>query len=160
MTLKRTLNILVVVFTVLALAGPAMARDRSKWRWWQNDRIITVLKLSPEEIAALDDAFIDSRRRMLEIRGRVEAERFKLEELLSRPEIDAAAIRKQNRKMESVRSDLAAERFDFLLKSREILGHERFEKLVEMQRQWREERRKQREEMRKEQETGSRPSNS
>ncbi len=148
MTLKRALGIVVVIVTVLAMAGPAMARGASKWRWWQSDAIITLLKLTPVEITTLDDAYIESRRRMLAIRGRVEAERFKLEALLGRPEIDAAAIREQNRKMESARSDLAAERFDFLLKSREVLGHERFQKLTEIQRQWREERQKRREQKR------------
>lgn len=142
MKLKRTLGIAVVVVTLLATAGPAMARGSSKWRWWQNHEIITRLNLTPAEIAALDDAYIEAHRRMLQIKGRVEAERFKLEALLSRPEIDAEAIREQNRKMEKARSDLAAERFDFLLQSREVLGHERFQKLTEIQRQWREERRK------------------
>ena len=142
MTLKRTLGIVVIIVTVLAMTGPAMARGSSKWRWWQNEEIVTLLKLTPEEIKRLDNTYIASRRSMLEIRGRVEAERFELEELLSRPEIDADAIREQNRKMESARSDLAEERLDFLLKSREVLGHERFQKLTEMQRQWREERQK------------------
>ena len=153
MTLRRILGIVVVIGTVLAIAGPAMARNASKWRWWQNDEIITRLKLSSEEIKRLDDAYIESRRRMLEIRGRVEAERFILEALLSRPEIDAAAIRAQNRKMESARSDLATERFDFLLKSRDVLGHERFQKLTEIQRQWREERQKRWEQKQQEQES-------
>lgn len=153
MTLRRTLGIVVVIVTVLAMAGPAMARGASKWRWWQSKEIITRLELTPEEITALDDAYIESRRRMLAIRGRVEAERFKLEALLSRPEIDAAAIREQNRKMESARSDLAAERFDFLLKSRDVLGHARFQKLTEIQRQWREERQKKREQKRQAQES-------
>lgn len=145
MKLKRILGSMVVIVTMLAMAGPEMARGSSKWRWWQNDAIITQLNLSTEEIKALDDAYIESRSHMLAIKGRVEAERFKLEALLGRPEIDAAAIREQNRKMESAHSELAAERFDFLLKSREVLGRERFQKLTEIQRQWREERRKRRE---------------
>ena len=142
MTLKRTLGIVVVVVTVLAMAGPAMARGSSKWRWWQNEKIMALLKVTPEEIKKLDDAYVESRRSMLNLRGRVEAERFELEELLSRPEIDADAIREQNRKMEAARSDLAAERLDFLLKSREVLGHKRFQKLTEIQRRWREEHQK------------------
>jgi Spy/CpxP family protein refolding chaperone len=150
--LKRTLGMMTVVFTVLALVGPGMASGSSKWRWWQNDDIITQLNLSPDEIKQVNDAYVASRQRMLEYKGRVEAERFKLEEMLSRPEIDERAVREQNRRMESARSDLAAERFDFLLKSREVLGYERFQKLVEIQRQWREERRKKWEQKRKEEE--------
>lgn len=150
MMLRRVISMTVVIIAVLALAGPGMARSSSKWRWWQNDEIITLLNLTPEEIRQLDDAYVDSRQRMLEYKGRVEAERFKLEELLSRPEIDETAVRAQNRRMESARSDLAAERFDFLLISREILGYERFQKLTEVQRQWREERRKRWEQKEKE----------
>ena len=153
MKLKRTLGMMAVLFTVLAMAGPAMANGSSKWRWWHNDGIITQLKLTPEETKALDDAFVESRRRMLEVKGRVEAERFKLEEMMSRPEIDVAALREQNRKMESARTELAEVRFDFLLKSREILGYERFQKLTAIQRQWREERQKKWDQKRNEQES-------
>lgn len=152
MKLKRTLGLMAVIVTVLGMAGPQMAWGSSKWRWWQNDEIIARLNLDPEEIKELDDAYIESRRRMLAAKGQVEAERFKLEALLSRPDIDAAAIREQNRKMESARSELAAERFDFLLKSREVLGHERFQRLTDIQRQWREARREKWEQKRKEQE--------
>jgi Spy/CpxP family protein refolding chaperone len=130
-----------------------MASGSSRWRWWQNDEIISQLKLTPEEIKKLDDAYVESRRSMLEIMGRVEAERFKLEEMMSRPEIDVAAVREQNRRMESARSELAEVRFDFLLESREILGHERFQKLTEIQRQWREERKNRWEQKRKAQES-------
>jgi Spy/CpxP family protein refolding chaperone len=153
MKLKRTLGMMVLIVTVLAMAGPAMASGSSRWRWWQNDEIISQLKLTPEEIKKLDDAYVESRRSMLEIMGRVEAERFKLEEMMSRPEIDVAAVREQNRRMESARSELAEVRFDFLLESREILGHERFQKLTEIQRQWREERKNRWEQKRKAQES-------
>jgi len=153
MKLKRTLGMVVLIVTVLAMAGPAMANGSSRWRWWQNKEIISQLKLTPEEIKKLDDAYVESRRSMLEIMGRVEAERFKLEEMMSRPEIDVAAVREQNRKMESARSELAEVRFDFLLESREILGHARFQKLTEIQRQWREERKKKWEQKREEQES-------
>jgi len=152
MKLKRTLGMMAVLFTVLAMAGPVMANGSSKWRWWHNDAIITQLKLSPEETKALDDAFVESRRRMLEVKGRVEAERFQLEEMMSRPEIDVAALREQNRKMESARTELAEVRFDFLLKSREILGYERFQKLTAIQRQWRKERQEKWDQKRNEQE--------
>lgn len=153
MMLKRTLGMVVVVFTVLAVVGPGTARSSSKWRWWQNDEIITQLNLSPDEIKQLDDAYVESRRRMLEYKGKVEAERFILEEMLGRPEIDESAVRAQNRKMEAARSDLAGERVEFLLISREILGYERFQKLTEIQRQWREERRARREQREKEKES-------
>jgi len=143
---------MTIIFTVLALTGPGMALASSKWRWWQNDDIITQLNLTADEIKELDGAYVASRQRMIEYKGRVDAERFKLEEMLSRPDFDEAAVREQNRKMESARSDLAEERFDFLLKSREILGYERFQKLIEIQRKWREERRQKWEQKHKEEE--------
>ena len=151
MKLKRTLGMTAVILTVLAMTGPATANGSSKWRWWHNEEIITQLKLTPEETKALDEAYVDARRRMLEVKGRVEAERFKLEEMMSRPEINVAALREQNRQMEAARTELAEVRFDFLLKSREILGYERFQKLTEIQRQWREERRQKWEQKRREQ---------
>jgi len=137
--LKRALSFMAAILVVLT-AGTGMAHSSSKWR--QSPKIIEALNLSPDEINQLDDAYVASRTRMIEYKGRVDAERYKLEEMLVRPEIDEATVREQNRRMEDARSDLAAERFNFLLMSRKIIGYERFQKLTEIQRQWREARRK------------------
>lgn len=142
--LKRATSVMVAGF-VLSAVGLAVAHGSSKWRWWQNPEIIQQLNLTQDEIKQLDDAYLASRRQMIEQRSRVEAERYELEELLGQPGFSEADIRAQHRKLEAARSQLAEERFDFLLKTRNIIGHERFQQLTEIQRKWREERRKKRE---------------
>ena len=138
---KRSISVMVAAFLLLTVAL-AVAHGSSKWRWWQNDEIIQQLNLTQDEIKQLDDAYLASRRRMIEQKSRVEAERFELEELLGQSDFSEDAIRAQHRKLEAARSQLAAERFDFLLQTRKIIGYERFQKLTEIQRKWREERRK------------------
>lgn len=141
--LKRAVSVMVAGFVLLAV-GLAVAHGASKWRWWQNPEIIQQLNLTQDEIKQLDDAYLASRRRMIELKSRVEAERYELEELLGQSDFSEADLRAQNRKLEAVRSHLAEERFDFLLKTRNIIGHERFQLLTEIQRKWREERRNKR----------------
>lgn len=141
--LKRAVSVMVAGF-VLSAVGLAVAHGSSKWRWWQNPEIIQQLNLTQDEIKQMDDAYLASRRRMIEQKSIVEAARYELEELLGQPDFSEADLRAQNRKLEAARSRLAEERFDFLLKTRNIIGHERFQLLTEIQRQWREERRKKR----------------
>jgi Spy/CpxP family protein refolding chaperone len=138
--LQRAMSSIMAAMFVVSAVGIAMANGSSHWRWWQNPEIVQKLNLSPDDIQKVDDAYIASRRLMLEQKGRVEAEQFQLEELLSQPKMNDAAIREQHRKLEKARSSLAAERFDFLLESRKIIGYERFQKLTDIQRQWREKR--------------------
>lgn len=141
--LKRTVGVIAAGFVLLAV-GLAVAHGSSKWRWWQNPEIIQQLNLTQDEIKRLDDAYLASRRRMIEQKSLVEAARYELEELLGQPDFSEADIRAQHRKLEEARSRLAEERFDFLLQTRNIIGHERFQLLTEIQRKWREERRNRR----------------
>lgn len=139
--LKRTIGIMVVGLILLS-ALSATAAGSSRWRWWQNTEIIQQLKLTEDEIKQLNDAYLHLRSQWIDERSRIEAERFKLEELLGQLDFSEDVVRSQHRKLEEARSKLAEKRFDFLLQSRKIIGHERFQKLTEIQRKWREERRK------------------
>ena len=98
-------------------------------KWWRQSRIVEQLGLSPEEQQKLDDLYRDNRRELIRLKGRVEQERFALEELLERKTLDEAAIMDQFRRLEKARSKLAKERFMFLLGVRKIIGFERFEQL-------------------------------
>ncbi len=87
---------------------------------------LTFLKTRNKELDAL---FIESGRRMIEIKSNVEKERFELRALLENKSGNDDAIKGQFRKLENARSALADERLQFLIQTRAILGIERFKEL-------------------------------
>lgn len=99
-------------------------------KWWRTPRAIQRLNLTDEEIAQLDEAFRDSRRKMIPLKAAVEAEQFELETLMEADTIDEKALTAQYHKLEMARVDLGTERFVFLVKVRKIVGRQRFEELV------------------------------
>ena len=132
--LKRASSVIVAFIAMIGLTGTAMAEDAPKGRWWRNSNTVKQLNLSKDEIKELDSAYKESRRRMIKQKSRVESEQFQLEEMVESRKFDEKAIRQQHRKLEKARSDLAEEQFGFVVKSRKIIGHDRFQKLVDIQR--------------------------
>lgn len=131
--LKQIIGIFVAIFILLSVSA-AMAQDAPKGRWWRNSKTVNKLNLSKEEVKRLDKAYKASRRRMIEKKSQVEDEQFELKDMVERRKFNESAVKAQHRKLEKARSDLAAEQFDFVIKSRKIIGKERFQRLVNIQR--------------------------
>jgi hypothetical protein len=53
---------------------------------------------------------------------------------MGKRKLNESAIRKQNRKLEKARSDLADAKFSFVIQVRKIIGHARFQQLVDLKR--------------------------
>jgi Spy/CpxP family protein refolding chaperone len=67
----------------------------------------------------------------------VEREQFELDTLLGKKTVDDAKVRKQFKRLESARTDLANERLGFVMRVREIIGAERFQQLKTSYKKWR-----------------------
>jgi Spy/CpxP family protein refolding chaperone len=122
--------ILTILFLLFAVA--AVAQDAPSGRWWRSPRVVETLKLTGGEIQQLENAYGRSRREMINRKNRVETEQFELERMMGNPQLNEAEIRKQNRKLEKARSDLADAKFSFVIQARKILGHARFQQLVDL----------------------------
>jgi len=131
--LKRVCGMLMVLGLLLVYA-PVGAQDAPSGRWWNSPRITKALNLTSGEKQRLESAYRDSRRKLIQKKSRVEAEQFELENLMGQRKINEKAIRAQNRKLEKARSDLANEKFAFVIEVRKIIGHERFQRLVRLHR--------------------------
>ena len=124
----------LVILGLIVPASAAIAQDAPSGRWWLTPRAVQALNLKAGEKKRLEDAYRNSRRKLIQKKSRVETERFELENLMSQRKINEGAIRAQNRKLEKARSDLADEKFAFVIEVRKIIGHDRFQKLVNMHR--------------------------
>ena len=137
--LKKILGgILLAVWVFVPLIS--MAQEIPSGKWWRMPRLSEGLDLSNPEKQALDDLFVDSRRKLIDLKSVVEKERFELETLLEKETLDEAAAMEQLKRLEKARSDLAGERFRFLLQVRKTLGFERYQQLKSLFRGFREKR--------------------
>ena len=127
----KTMRGILITMAVLLIAVNAIAQSPSG-RWWRTPRIVKALNLTGSEIRQLEKAFEKSRSAMIRLKKKVQKEQSKLKNMMKKRDMDEAAIRKQNRKLEKARSDLADAKFAFVIDVRRIIGHARFQKLVDL----------------------------
>jgi Spy/CpxP family protein refolding chaperone len=123
---------ILITLTIVLIAVTATAQDAPSGRWWRSSRVVKALNLTGGEIEQLESAYGQSRREMISLKNKVEREQFELENMMGKRQLNEAAIRKQNRKLEQARSDLADAKFAFVIEVRKIIGHARFQQLVDM----------------------------
>ncbi len=127
--LARLLPLILLLGMTASLAS---AQEGPPGRWWRTPRVVEQLQLTDGEIQKLEHAFEASRLKMIKLKGQVEAEQFKLQSMVERPDMKEKTLKAQNRKLEKARSALADERFAFFVEVRKTIGHQRFQKLLAM----------------------------
>lgn len=123
---------LAAVLMVALFAATVYGQEAPAGRWWHTPQVAQQLQLSGGEIRQLEQAFESSRLKLIRLKSQVEAEQFKLQTMVEKRNSDNAAIKTQHRTLEQARSALADERFAFFVEVRQILGPERFQKLMNM----------------------------
>jgi Spy/CpxP family protein refolding chaperone len=116
------------------LPATVMAQGMMHGKWWHNDSIVQGLELTDNEKQELDAAYIESRRKMIELKGEIEMQRFELDLLLGSSEADKEKIMASFETLEQVRDELSKIRFEMLLEIRDIIGADRFQDLEVMHR--------------------------
>jgi Spy/CpxP family protein refolding chaperone len=119
---------------VLTLASLATAQDMPSGKWWQDPGIAKELNLGSRDVKALDDLFVESRRRMIKLKNQVEKEQFEYQTLIESKDLDESAVNRQLQRLEKARTELNAERSRFVLGIRKILGRDRFQRLQQIYR--------------------------
>jgi Spy/CpxP family protein refolding chaperone len=125
-----------MVFSRMILIGfilaPIMAfgQQAPSGKWWHVPLVVKRLNLAESQITQLDEAFYKSRLNLIRLKSDLEREQFKLETQIENKTLDENAALEQYHRLENARVKLGAERFRFLLKIREIVGFDRFQKLM------------------------------
>lgn len=144
--MRKCMRAMVVICLLLVTAGVPWAHGRHGGRWWKTAEVVEALKLNDDEIQQLEQAYEASELRMIELKSRVEAERFKLTSVLEKEDLDEAAMNVQYDRLENARAALGKERFSFFVEVRRIIGPDRFHQLMEIYQARREARRQARNE--------------
>ncbi len=134
--LKKVWVGILLIFMV-NLPGLAAGQDVPSGKWWYNQKVVQNLNLTQEEVGQLDRLYVDSHRRLIELKNEVEREQFELDTLLGKKKVEDAKVREQFKRLESARTDLANERLGFVIRVREIIGAERFQQLKTSYKKWR-----------------------
>lgn len=124
----------ISLIIVLTLASSATAQDMPSGKWWKDPGIAKELNLDSRDVKALDDLFVESRRRMIKLKNQVEKEQFEYQTLIESKDLDESAVNRQLQRLEKARTELNAERSRFVLGVRKILGRERFQRLQQIYR--------------------------
>ena len=131
-------NVFSVILLMIYLIAPVIAagQDVPTGKWWYNPQIQKNLNLSKKEVGKLDKVFANSRRKLINLKSKVENEQFELDQLLDQNKVNAAKVKKQFQKLEKARSKLATERLQFVIGVRNLLGPERFQQLKSSYKKW------------------------
>jgi len=122
----------ILLFSMTTLPNVVMCQDATAGKWWHDPKVSKQLNLTDEEKNKLDEQFVESHRRLIDLKRNLERERCELSTLLDSKEMDEDAAKNQFKKLEKARSDLANERFKSVMESRKILGNERFQYVKQM----------------------------
>lgn len=126
--LNKSLVSLLTFAAILMLCGHAEAQVPAG-RWWHMPAVTKKLALTDDQVKQLDEQFVQNHLKLIELKSALEKERFELQNILDRDNLDEKAAFDQFSRVENSRSKLNTERFSFLLNVRKIIGLERFQHL-------------------------------
>lgn len=133
--MKRVMMLAMICFFALSGVGLAkrpggMAKLKMPpGKWWQMPEVAEKLDLTSQEQQELDELFAQSQRRMIDLRNNVQKEKFELELILDQQDFDKPACMNRFKKFQNARTNLADERFKFLVEVRKLLDHNRYRAL-------------------------------
>jgi len=123
-----------LLFLIVFQSSTLLAQEMMPGKWWHDESIIDMLELTGREKQELDRKYIDSRRKMIDLKSEIEKHRFELDLLLDTKDMDKEKIIKRYDSLEQARKELSKERFEMLMEVRETIGADRFQELKSMRR--------------------------
>lgn len=99
-------------------------------RWWERPRIAAELGLSEQQRRSLDGVALAHAKTMVDLKAEVEKRELDLRAAASDEPFDAKPVREAFAALQQRRMLLEQERFELLLKVREVLSAEQWRKLA------------------------------
>lgn len=128
--LRKVMGWLCIFIGLLLAPGVCLGgQDMFPGKWWRVPKVSSTLNLNEDQKARLDDLFFHNRRKLLAHKRTLEEQRAELDALLVKEPLDEEAVMAKLRQLEATRSELTAERFNFILEVRKILGAQGFQQL-------------------------------
>ena len=130
-------TVLILTFTGAGFAGqggfgPDMKRGgmlMPPGPWWESEKLSESLAITGEEKEKLENLFYEHRKGMIDLRGEVQKARLELKQLMRSDTFTSEAGNAGFKRLQDARNMLAAERFNYAVAVRELLGTDRYRKL-------------------------------
>ena len=103
-------------------------------RWWERPQVAEQLALTAEQKARLESLSVENARGMIDIKAAVEKAELDLRVAAEAEPFDAAKVRAAFRTVQQARTRLENERFEALLRVREVLSADQWRQLRELTR--------------------------
>lgn len=123
-----------LLFFVVFLPSTLLAQEVMHGKWWRDKSIIQELELTDSEEKILEEKYVESRRKMIDLKSQIEKQRFELDLLLGAKDVNKQEIMERYNSLEQTRANLSKVRFEMLMDVRETIGVERFQDLKFMHR--------------------------
>jgi Spy/CpxP family protein refolding chaperone len=127
---------LLVVMAILLCPSVSSAKDIPPGRWWRVPYFADQLNITDQQKDELDKLFDHNRDRLAELKKQMEQEKRDLMQMIEQEHLNENAATGQMKKLESTRTILSATRFSYSLEVRKLLGHDRFQQLKTLYRNW------------------------
>ena len=119
----------IVLSAMLLLPNLTDAQDMPPGKWWYNPRVVKELNLTRPEVRQIDRLYAQNREQLIRLKGNVQQEQLKLDNLLGKGQTNDQAVQMQFQRLEQARAKLSNARLQFVLGVRGILGPDRFQQL-------------------------------
>ncbi len=133
--LRKLLGVTLVVSWICAAAG-AHAEKTYPGQWWRLPNVSQQLALTDQQKQRLDVLFNTNRSKLIALRNTVRQQRLELEKAMEGEPLDVKQAKEHFEKLEAARSDLASERFQYIVQVRQILGAKAFQQLKAFFHHW------------------------
>jgi Spy/CpxP family protein refolding chaperone len=118
-------------------------------KWWKRPRIAAAIGLTPEQEKQLDQIFVRTRPKLIDLKAEVEKREFEFQTAMEdSATVDRAAIAARIQAREEARAKLQKELVLMVLDMKQVLHKEQWDRLTRMQQQMRERRREMKEDER------------
>lgn len=126
----------LLLLAVLLIPSISHAAEIPPGRWWRIPYFSDQLGITDQQKDELDKLFDHNRDRLAELKKQMEAEKNELATMIEQEHLNETAAVGQMKKLESTRTVLSATRFSYSLEVRKLLGHDRFQQLKSLYRNW------------------------
>ncbi len=153
--MRKTL--LVAALAAVLLAPAVRAAGMPDGKWWKNPGVAAELELTPEQSAEIEKVFVRSRSKLIDLKADLEKRQLDLQGAMEDKTADRAAVEKKIESVENARAALQKTRALMILDMKQILKPAQWERLLQKQRERREQMQDRRRRFRDEGGPGDRP---
>ena len=126
----------------LAVAVPLFGQvDVPEGKWWKAPRLASEIGLSPDQSRDIEQIFVKSRPRLIDLKADLEKKQLVLQTSLEDPQVERRAVEKQIEAVETARAELQKTRAMMVLDMKRVLKPDQWERLLQIQQSVRAQRR-------------------